>query len=35
MLLTMAGMGSTVDRYKSIIYTVDQVYTMGEKGTAG
>jgi hypothetical protein len=30
MVLTMPGAGSTVDSYKSIIYTVDQVHQMGK-----
>ena len=34
-VLTAPGIGSTVDSYKSIIYTVDQVHPRGEKGVAG
>jgi hypothetical protein len=32
MVLTMPGTGSTVDSYRSIIYTVDQVHPMGGEG---
>jgi hypothetical protein len=35
MVLTTAGTGSTVDSYRSIIYTVDEVHPRGEKGVAG
>jgi hypothetical protein len=32
LVLTAPGIGSTVYRYKSIIYTVDQVHPRGRKG---
>jgi hypothetical protein len=32
MVLTMPGVRSTVNSYKSIIYTADQVHPRGEKG---
>jgi hypothetical protein len=33
MVLTKPGKGSSVNRYKSIIYTVDQVHRWGEGGS--
>ena len=35
MVLTMPDTGSTVDSYRSVIYTVDQVYPRREKGVTG
>ena len=32
MVLTMPGTGSTVDSYRSVIHTVDQVYPSGGEG---
>jgi hypothetical protein len=32
MVLTKPGKGSSVNRYKSIIYTVDEVHPMGGRG---
>jgi hypothetical protein len=34
-VLTTPGTRSTVDSYRSSIYTADQVYPRGEKGIAG
>ena|SRR3712207_2779001 len=33
--LTISATGSSVDRYKSIIHTVDQVYLIGGEGAVG
>ncbi len=35
MVLTTPGTGSNVDSYRSVIYTVDQVYPRREKGVTG